>query len=246
VEQALIMASDHIAFLIETAGQIAWAIPVTLLIFAASALGATLLAAGLVALSVSPWRPLRLFQRGWTFLFRGTPLLLQIAMVYYGFATIPWIRHSFLWIGFRDPLFCACFAMTCCCSAYIGEVLRGALAAIPQGQIEAARACGMSNPTLIRRIVAPALTRVALPSYGNELIMMVKSTSLASTITVLDVTGVAQQVIAHSYRTLDVFCVAAAFYLAINASLAFLLSRAEAWPHIDKVSPDVPQVETMV
>lgn len=236
---------DHISFLLETAGQIAWAMPVTLGIFAASALGATALAAGLVALSVSPWLPLRLFQRGWTFLFRGTPLLLQIAMVYYGFATIPWIRHSLLWIGFRDPVFCACFAMICCCSAYIGEVLRGALTAIPRGQIEAARACGMTGRTMVRRIIAPALARIALPSYGNELIMMVKSTSLASTITVLDITGVAQQVIAHSYRTLDVFCVAAAFYLALNAVLAFVLGRIEAWLHVDRRDEAIPQVETM-
>lgn len=238
------MGSDHLVFLTETAGQIASAIPATLLIFTASALGATLLGAGLVALSVAPWRLLRLFQRGWTFLFRGTPLLLQIAMVYYGFATIPWVRGSFLWGGFRDPAFCASFAMTCCCSAYIGEVLRGALGAIPHGQIEAARACGMNHRTMVRRIIAPALARIALPSYGNELIMMVKSTSLASTITVLDITGVAQQVIAHSYRTLDVFCVAAAFYLAINAILALLLSRAERWLHVEKAQPGTPYPET--
>ncbi len=239
------MTSDHIAFLIETAGRITRALPVTLLIFAASAVAATALATGLVALAVSPWRSLRMVQRGWTFLFRGTPLLLQIAMVYYGFATIPWIRDTVLWTGFRNPVFCACFAMTCCCSAYIGEVLRGALAAIPPGQIEAARACGMRNGPMVRRIIGPALARIAFPAYGNELIMMVKSTSLASTITVLDITGVAQQVIAHSYRTLDVFCVAAAFYLAINAALTFALSRAEAWLHVEKAPADMPLMETL-
>jgi octopine/nopaline transport system permease protein len=154
-------------------------------------------------------------------------LLLQIFMVYYGVAALDPIRHGIMWPLFREPLFCAWLALTCCCSAYIAEVLRAALGAIPAGQIEAALACGMGRWTRARRVIVPQMVRLALPAYGNELVMLVKSTSLASTITVIDVTGVAQLVIAHSYRTLDVFCLAAAVYLGLTAGLTMLLRRIE-------------------
>lgn len=219
--------NGEIAFFLTTALAIVCAVPVTLALFLASAAGASVLAAGLTALSGSRWFVARMVARGWVFVFRGTPLLLQIFMVYYGVATLPAIRHGLLWGLFRDPLFCAALAMTCCCSAYVSEVYRAALAAIPRGQIEAALACGMGPVTRLRHVILPQALRLALPAYGNELVMMVKSTSLASTITVLDVTGVAQLVIAHSYRTLDVFCLAAAVYLALNAGLTALLRRLE-------------------
>jgi octopine/nopaline transport system permease protein len=205
------------------------AIPITIGLFVTSAVGASLLAALLVAAQQA--RLVRPVARAWIFVFRGTPLLLQIFMVYYGLAALGPIRHGWLWPAFRQPLFCAWLAMTCCCSAYIAEVLRGALAAIPRGQIEAALACGMGRVTRLRRIVAPQMLRLALPAYGNELVMMIKSTSLASSITVLDVTGVAQLVIAHSYRTLDVFCLAAAVYLAMTGALTTALRRIER--HLD-------------
>jgi octopine/nopaline transport system permease protein len=216
-----------VTFLADTALAIVRAVPVTLGLFVASAIGASLLGGGLVAALTAGLAPVRGIARGWIFLFRGTPLLLQIFMVYYGLAALGPVRHGPFWPAFRDPLFCAGLAMTCCCSAYIAEVLRGALAAIPRGQIEAALACGMGRVTRLRLIVLPQMLRLALPAYGNELVMMVKSTSLASTITVLDVTGVAQQVIAHSYRTLDVFCLAAGVYLGLTGALTALLRWAE-------------------
>ncbi len=212
-------------FLADTALAIVAAVPVTLALFVACAVGASLLAGVLVA--AQQGRVGGLVARAWIFVFRGTPLLLQIFMVYYGLAALGPVRHGPLWPAFRDPLFCAFLAMTCCCSAYIAEVLRAALAAIPPGQIEAARACGMARWTLGRRIVVPQMVRLALPAYGNELVMMLKSTSLASSVTVLDVTGVAQQVIAHSYRTVEVFCLAAAVYLGLTAALTWLLRRIE-------------------
>ena len=201
------------------------AIPVTLLLFVASAIGASLIGAGLLAMQQSSMtRPLA---QTWIFVFRGTPLLLQMFMVYYGLAALGPIRHGWLWPAFRSPLFCAWLAMTCCCSAYVAEVLRGGLNAIPKGQIEAALACGMGLGTRLRRVIVPQMLRFALPAYGNELVMMIKSTSLASSITVLDVTGVASQVIAHSYRTLEVFCLAAAVYLGMTAALTAMLRHIE-------------------
>lgn len=207
-------------FLLVTAARLFAAVPVTLLILAVSAILATGFGALLAACSAARSPALRLAQRGWTFVFRGTPLILQIFMIYYGLAMLPMIRHGVLWPAFREPLFCMCLALTCCCSAYIGEVFRGALRAVPPGEIEAARAAGMTPLQVVRRVTAPALIRVALPSYANEIVMMAKSTSLASTITILDLTGVAQTVIAHSYRTMEVFLCAAAFYLILNAALA--------------------------
>jgi octopine/nopaline transport system permease protein len=217
--------NDEFAFLATTALAIGRALPVTLLLALTTAVGASVLAGALVvAQQTRAGRPLA---QAWIFVFRGTPLLLQIFMVYYGLAALGPIRHGPLWPLFREPLFCAWLAMTCCCSAYIAEVLRAALQAIPAGQIEAALACGMPRWTRARRIVAPQMVRLALPAYGNELVMLIKSTSLASTITVLEVTGVAQQVIAHSYRALDVFCLAAAVYLGLTAALTALLRRIE-------------------
>lgn len=207
-------------FLLDTAGRLLVALPVTLGLLAVSAVLATALAAALTACSAARSPVLRWGQRGWTFVFRGTPLILQIFMIYYGLAMLPAIRHGALWVAFREPMFCLCLALTCCCSAYIGEVFRGALRAVPPGEIEAARAAGMTPFQIVRRVTAPALIRVALPSYANEIVMMAKSTSLASTITILDMTGVAQTVIAHSYRTMEVFLCAAAFYLILNAALA--------------------------
>lgn len=217
--------NGDLAFLADTALAIVRALPVTLMLFAASAVGASAIAVLLVA--ASPIRALRPLAAAWIFVFRGTPLLLQIFMVYYGLAALDPIRHSAAWVLFREPAFCAIVAMTCCCSAYIAEVFRAGIAAIPPGQIEAARAAGMPPLTIARLVTVPQALRLALPAYANELVMMIKSTSLASTITVIDVTGVAQQVIAHSYRTVEVFCLAAAVYLALTAGLTAAMRALE-------------------
>lgn len=215
----------QLAFDVDTGLAIVRAVPVTLALALLSALGASLLAGALLVAQQA--RLLRPLAQAWIFVFRGTPLLLQIFMVYYGLAALGPIRHGPLWSAFREPLFCAWLALTCCCSAYIAEVLRAALRAIPVGQIEAALACGMGRWTRTRRIILPQLARLALPAYGNELVMLIKSTSLASTITVLDVTGVAQQVTAHSYRVIEVFGLAALVYLGLTAGLTTLLRRIE-------------------
>lgn len=217
--------SGDFAFLADTALAIVRALPVTLMLFAASAVGASVIAVLLVLASTT--RALRPLAAGWIFVFRGTPLLLQIFMVYYGLAALDPIRHGPAWVLFREPAFCAIVAMTCCCSAYIAEVFRAGIAAIAPGQIEAARAAGMPPLTIARLVLVPQALRLALPAYANELVMMVKSTSLASTITVIDVTGVAQQVIAHSYRTVEVFCLAAAVYLALTAGLTAAMRALE-------------------
>lgn len=165
--------------------------------------------------------------RLYVFVFRGTPLLVQIFIIYYGLSQFPAVRYSFLWPILREPYWCAIIALTLNNAAYASEIIRGGLLSVPSGQIEAAKACGMSRFTCFRRIVMPLAIRQALPGYGNEMISMVKATSLASIITLMEVTGIAAKLIAESYRAIEVFVIAGAIYLAINFILTRVLMFAE-------------------
>jgi octopine/nopaline transport system permease protein len=151
----------------------------------------------------------------------------QIFIIYYGLSQFPVIRYSFLWPILREPYWCAIIALTLNNAAYASEIIRGGLLSVPSGQIEAAKACGMSRFTCFRRVVMPLAIRQALPGYGNEMISMVKATSLASIITLMEVTGIAAKLIAESYRAIEVFVIAGAIYLAINFVLTRVLMFAE-------------------
>lgn len=162
-------------------------------------------------------RPARLY----IFIIRGTPLLVQLFLIYYGLGQIDWLRGSMLWVALREPFWCAVLALTLNTTAYGAEIIRGGLQAVSWGEKESARSFGMSGVLLFRRIVFPIAIRQALPAYGNEVILMVKATSLASTITVMEMTGVANAIISETYRPLEIFLVAGAFYLLLN----FVLTR---------------------
>lgn len=179
-------------------------------------------AVGIALLRLSSSRLASGFAYGYTFVFRGTPLLVQIFLIYYGLGQFELVRDSFLWPFLREPFWCAILALTLNTGAYTSEIIRGGIQSVPWGQVEAARACGMSQWLLFRRIVFPIAIRQALPAYGNEVILMVKGTSLASTITLLDVTGVARGIIAQTFAPVEIFIVAGAIYLSIN----FLVTRA--------------------
>ena len=146
-------------------------------------------------------------------MFRGTPLLVQIFLIYYGLGQFEAIRDSFLWTFFREPFWCAILALTLNTGAYTSEIIRGGIQSVPFAQIEAARACGMGRLLLFRRIVLPLAIRQALPAYGNEIILMVKASSLASTITLMEVTGIARGIIAKTFAPVEIFIVAGAIYL---------------------------------
>lgn len=164
--------------------------------------------------------------RGYVALFRGTPLLVQIFLIYYGLGQFrPSLQGMGVWWLFREPYWCVILALTLNTAAYGAEILRGGLQSVPAGQIEAALACGMSRGPLYRRIVLPLAFRQALPAYGNEIILMVKGTSLASIVTLLEVTGIAHQIISQTYRAIEVFICAGAIYLILN----FAITRALAW-----------------
>ena len=226
-----------LAFMSESFVRLLPGIPLTLeLAFSSVALGFVL--AVLVALMVrSHSLPLALTGEAYIFVFRGTPLLAQLFLIYYGLGQFRFALQEWgLWWFFRDAYYCALLALTLNTGAYSAEIVRGGLQSVPFGQIEAARAFGMSGVTLMRRIIAPIALRQALPAYGNEIILMVKATSLASTITLMEVTGLAHKLIAESYRAVEVFLCAGAIYLAINFVVTRLIALVESW-----IAPDLHQ-----
>jgi octopine/nopaline transport system permease protein len=202
-------------------------VPLTLQLAASAIACGAVLALLLALMRLSGVTALDWIARLYIFVFRGTPLLVQIFIIYYGLSQFPAIRYSFLWPILREPYWCAIIALTLNNAAYAGEIIRGGLLSVPHGQVEAAMACGMSRFTCFRRIVMPLAIRQALPGYGNEMISMVKATSLASIITLMEVTGIAAKLISESYRVIEVFVIAGAIYLAINFVLTRLLLIAE-------------------
>lgn len=196
------------------------------LIVGSLALGA-LVAFGVALLRLSGNRVVETLAAAYVFVFRGTPLLVQIFLVYYGLGQFEFIRESILWPFLREPYWCAILALTLNNGAYTSEVLRGAILSVPQGQVEAARACGMSRALAFRRIVLPVAIRQMLPAYGNEVILMVKATSLASTITLMEVTGIARRMIAQTFAVFELFIVAGAIYLVLNFVATRLIKFAE-------------------
>ncbi len=210
------------AFMLSTFLELLGGVPLLLQLAAISVSLGAVLAMILALIGRSGIPPLVWLSRAYIFVFRGTPLLVQIFLIYYGIAQFAPVRQSFLWPFLREPYWCAILALALNTAAYGAEIIRGGLQAVPHGQIEAARACGMSGVLLFRRIVFPIALRQALPVYGNELILMVKATSLASIVTLAEVTGIAHRLISETYRAVEIFVCAGAIYLAIN----FLLTRA--------------------
>jgi octopine/nopaline transport system permease protein len=180
--------------------------------------------------------PLDWLARLYIFVFRGTPLLVQIFLIYYGLGQFREVRHSMFWFVLRDPYWCAVIALMLNTAAYAAEIIRGGLLSVPHGQVEAARSCGMSPFMVFRRITLPLAVRQALPAYSNEMISMVKATSLASIITIMEVTGVAAKLISETFRAIEVFVVAGVIYLAIN----FVLTRLVAFVEY-RLSPHMRQ-----
>jgi len=195
------------------------------LLFISGAIGVCL-AIPLAIARTSHRLAVRAFPFAYIFFFRGTPLLVQLFLVYYGLSQFDFIRHNtFLWPILRDPYWCAIITFGLHTGAYIAEILRGAIQAVPRGEVEAARALGMSQATTMGRIVLPRAARMALPAYGNELILMLKGSALASTITLLDLTGMARTVIARNYMPVETFLAAGLIYMTIT----FVLVRGLRW-----------------
>lgn len=185
--------------------------------------------------------------RGFVYIFRSTPLLVQIFLIYYGSGQFRSLFEQIgLWVLLREAWFCAILALTLNTTAYASEIIRGGIESVPWGQVEAARSVGMSGQLLFRRIIFPMAIRQALPAYGNELILMVKATSLASTITIIELTGMAQKIIAATYRPVEVFLIAGTIYLSINFIVSRGVAVTEHWlsPHQHKRRPEKTQTDS--
>lgn len=163
----------------------------------------------------------------YTYVIRGTPMLVQLYLLYYGLAQFESVRASFLWPYLSSATFCACLAFAINTSAYTAEILAGSLKATPPGEIEAAKAMGMSPGKLYRRILLPSALRRALPQYSNEVIMMLHTTSLASVVTLIDITGAAKTVSSQYYMPFEAYVTAGLFYLALTFILVRLFKLAE-------------------
>lgn len=167
------------------------------------------------------------------FFFRGTPLLLQLFIAYYGLAQFEAVRTSVFWPYLRDPYWCALLTMTLHTAAYIAEILRGAIHAVPIGEVEAARALGMSQGKTLCYIILPRAARIALPAYSNEVILMLKTSAVIYTVTLLDIMGMARTIIARTYENMLFFIVAGVLYLLITIVLTQLFRWLERWLKVD-------------
>ena len=167
------------------------------------------------------------FAYGYSYLFRGTPLLVQIFIIYYGLGQIEWLRSTFLWVILKEPYWCAIIAFALNTGAYTSEILRSAFQTIKPGIIEAGKSLGISSKIILYKIQIPVAIRQSLPAYGNEIILMMKGTSLASTVTLMDITGVAKHIVSTTYKPLEVFLLAGGIYLFMTFLIHNLIKYLE-------------------
>ena len=167
------------------------------------------------------------FAYGYSYVFRGTPLLVQIFIIYFGLGQIEYFRSTFLWVVFKEPYWCAIIAFALNTGAYTSEILRSAFETIKPGIIEAGKSLGISSKIIFYKIQIPVAIRQSLPAYGNEIILMMKGTSLASTVTIMDLTGVAKHIVSTTYKPLEVFLLAGGIYLFMTFLIHNLIKYLE-------------------
>ncbi|WP_284179271.1 ABC transporter permease [Rhabdaerophilum sp. SD176] len=200
---------------------------ISLILMAISVSASFLLSVPLAIARVSrnPWlsKPVFLY----TYVIRGTPLLVQLYMIYFGLAQFEWLRESMAWPLFRNAWFCAWLAFALNSTAYTTEILAGALRQTPSGELEAARSLGMSTATIYTRILLPSAIRRALPQYGNELVMVMHATSIASAVTIVELTRTARDVYYNHLAPFEAFGLVAVFYFVITFALVGLVKLLE-------------------
>ena len=222
------------AFIWETFLRLIVALRVTLSVWALSVFFGAFVGAGVTWMRGSGVKPAEWIARAYIFVFRGAPLLVQLFVVYYGLSSFPAVRASVFWPFLRDAFNCATLSCALCTAAYQSEIFRGALAGVPDGQVEAARACGMSGLLLFRRVIFPIALRQALPAYSTEVISMVKATALVSLVTLWDVMSVALKIRNDTLVTYTPLLVAGAIYFVVNYLIARAFIFVEQWlsPHL--------------
>ena len=217
----------------------------TLILVSISLIIGLLLAVPLAVLRVVGNNIVQFPIRAFVFFFRGTPLLVQMFLVYYGFGQFDWMKESFVWPLFKEAYFCALLTFSLNTCAYTVEILRGSIVATPEGEVEAATAAGMSKFLMLRRIILPSAFRRALPAYSNEIIFMLHGSALASVITIVDITGAARIINSRYYSPYEAFITAALFYMAITFTLIFFIRMLEKkWQaHLQPEEQSVVKIE---
>jgi polar amino acid transport system permease protein len=174
---------------------------------------------------------LSMLSRAFTTTIRGTPLLVQVYLIYYGVGDLlshtPAVRQSVFWPYLREGFWYAVVAFTLSVAAYEGEIMRGGFLAVPRGEIEAGRACGMSRLLILRRIWLPRALQVSLPALSGEAILLLKSTPLAATITVIDLMGAANIIRAQTFRVYEPLVLVAAVYIVLAVVIALVFRFLE-------------------
>ncbi len=177
---------------------------------------------------LSPNRIVAGLASAYSLFFRGTPLLVQLFLVYYGLGQFTVVRDSFLWPLLREPFICALLTFVLNTAAYSGEIVRGGILAVPRGEIEAARACGMSTLKAYRLVILPRAFSICLPAYSNEVIILLKGTSLASTITLMELTGASRLAASNTYQPIQVFVIAGIVYYLLTLIITKVFEILEA------------------
>ena len=168
------------------------------------------------------------------FVIRGTPLLVQIYLIYFGLGSVKFIRESFLWYALKEPFWCGVIALTINTVAYGAEIFRGGIQSIEKSHVESGLSLGFGKFLLLRKIILPIAIRKVLPSYGNELILMVKATSLVSLTTYMEMTGIARKIMAKTFAPVEAFIAAGILYLFLNFLMVQFVKYLE-WkynPHL--------------
>lgn len=218
--------SFDLSLIVETVPKLLSGLGLTLALLGLSLAGGAVIAAPTVWALQRDAGILRKTARVYVWMFRGTPALVQLFLIYYGLAQFAWLRETALWVVLREPFWCCILAFSLNSGAYTAETLRGAINGVSKDQREAARALGFSPSQIFRLVIWPQAVRLALPPYSNEVIGMLKATALASTVTLAEITGIAETIAAQTFAPYEVFLSAALIYLALawvcQAALKYL------------------------
>ncbi|PCJ09676.1 MAG: ABC transporter permease [Rhodobacteraceae bacterium] len=199
----------------------------TLQLMALSAILGTALAVVLLLMRISRRWYLVWPSVTYIYIFRGTPILVQIFIIYYGLPQFEVIRESIFWPILREPFGCAVLALSLNTGAYVSEILRGGILGVDKGLGEAAAALGLSVRQRFIHITTPIAVRLAIPAYSNDIVSLMKSTALASTITLLDMMGIARTIVAETFAPYEVFISLAVIYIIMTFFIQKAFGRFE-------------------
>jgi octopine/nopaline transport system permease protein len=221
---------EFLTFFGEALSHLSAGIPRTMALASMSLVAGFVMAIGVAGGLLSQAAVPRSIANGYVYVFRSSPLLVQIFLIYYGSGQFRGLFEAIgLWSLFREAWFCAILALALNTCAYQAVLIAGGLRAVPWGQIEAAQAVGMSRYRVFVTVAFPQALRHALPAYSNEVVLMIKATALASTITILEITGLAKQMASETYRPFEVFAAAGLIYISLNGVITLVFVQMERY-----------------